>query len=743
MPRAVQHGSRAPAATRAAARAAARAAGGCAALALAALLPRIAAADPVHHEITVAVEPAAGLVRAVDRMTLPPEAIGPDHTVRFSLHGELHLTDSGPGAVALETPAGGGPDAGGSARAVYVAQMPAGERRLVLAYEGILSDPEADADTPGVIDRAGVLLGGATHWYPQLVGPGADTLLNFDLTARLPKGWDGVSQGVRTRKEEGPEYNVVGWREDNPQEEIHLVAAPFTLYVQPAGPTEGMVFLRAPDEALADRYLTAIARYVALYAHLIGPYPYAKFALVENRWETGLGLPSFTLMGPTVLRLKFIADTSFPHEILHDWWGNGVYVKPEGGNWAEGLTVYMADHLLAERQGQGPQYRRETLQRYADYVRTGSDFPLTDFAARIDEVTQAVGYGKAMMLFHMLRRRLGDQTFLAAVRAFYRDHRFARAGWDDLTAAFSAAAGEDLRPFMRAWLPTTGAPALELEDARAAPEGDGFRLTATLRQTQGGTAFPLVVPLAVTLEGEAQADWRTVPMAAATAPVTLTFPRRPLRVDVDPDFDLFRRLAPGEVPPAISGLLGAEHTVFVLPSAAPEDLLTAYGRLAAAWGGGGGAPGVTTVLDSDLKVLPAGGAAVWVLGWENRFARAAADAVATRGDLILTGDGFVLSGAAHLKAVDSAVFAGTAPGSGAPLGWLASAIPAAVNGLAHKVPHYGKYGYLVFRGDAPDNIAKGQWAPGDSALAVPVAGPDGTRLAVPRAALPVRPALAP
>ena len=34
-----------------------------------------------------------------------------------------------------------------------------------------------------------------------------------------------------------------------------------------------------------------------MYRGLIGPYPYQKFALVENFWETGYGMPSFTLLG--------------------------------------------------------------------------------------------------------------------------------------------------------------------------------------------------------------------------------------------------------------------------------------------------------------------------------------------------------------------------------------------------------------------------------------------------------------
>ena len=29
--------------------------------------------------------------------------------------------------------------------------------------------------------------------------------------------------------------------------------------------------------------------------------------------------------------------------------------------------------------------------------------------------------------------------------------------------------------------------------------------------------------------------------------------------------------------------------------------------------------------------------------------------------------------------------------------------------LTQKLPHYGKYGYLVFKGNVPDNVAKGTW----------------------------------
>ena len=68
-----------------------------------------------------------------------------------------------------------------------------------------------------------------------------------------------------------------------------------------AGLAEAQVYLRKPDPALASKYLDATSRYLRMYNELIGPYPYKKFALVENFWETGFGMPSFTLLGPKII----------------------------------------------------------------------------------------------------------------------------------------------------------------------------------------------------------------------------------------------------------------------------------------------------------------------------------------------------------------------------------------------------------------------------------------------------------
>ena len=94
------------------------------------------------------------------------------------------------------------------------------------------------------------------------------------------------------------------------------------------------------------------------------------------------GMPSFTLLGSRVIRFPFILHSSYPHEILHNWWGNSVYVDYDSGNWAEGLTSYLADHLIKEQRGGGSAYRRNVLHKYTSYVSRQGDFPLTDFRSR-------------------------------------------------------------------------------------------------------------------------------------------------------------------------------------------------------------------------------------------------------------------------------------------------------------------------------------------------------------------------
>ncbi|MGD2084248.1 MAG: peptidase M28, partial [Chromatiales bacterium] len=313
------------------------------------------AASAVHHAIQVSIDPDAHRLAVHDSISLPE---GAADTLIFRLHAGLSPRVAGDGAklTLLGSPAGDGTT---PPLETYRVDLEPGARHFSLRYGGEIHHPVGQhgeeyarsfAASPGLIGADGVFLGGASHWYPRIVGA---PYLSFELAVSLPAAWRSVSQGYRTRGASANGRVAEIWREARPQEEIYLVAARFTEYERPGAQADALVFLREPDEALAERYLELTGRYLRMYEELIGPYPYGKFALVENFWETGYGMPSFTLLGPQVIRLPFIPYTSYPHEILHNWWGNGVYVDFASGNWSEGLTSYLADHLLKAQRGQG------------------------------------------------------------------------------------------------------------------------------------------------------------------------------------------------------------------------------------------------------------------------------------------------------------------------------------------------------------------------------------------------------
>jgi hypothetical protein len=668
----------------------------------------VSAAPVVHHRLAVELDPAAHTLAAVDQLVVPPGRGG----FEFSLHAGLApRVERGGRLVRL------GAIAGDIPRERFRLEPLPGSATVTLRYGGVINHPlqafgegvgHGTETTPGLISAEGVVLDGASGWYPQF-----DALPRaaFELTVAVPAGWEAISQGARAVRD-----GRVSWSESSPQEEIYLVAGPLTRYSRPSDPA-AMVYLRTPDPVLAQTYLDATERYTRLYSGLLGPYPYAKFALVENFWETGYGMPSFTLLGSRVIRLPFLLDSSYPHEILHNWWGNGVFVDSARGNWSEGLTAYLADHLLKEQAGRGVEYRRDQLQAYAAYASAARDFPLAQFGARHSGATQAIGYGKGMMFFHMLRRELGDERFVAGLRRFYGRMQFREARYDDLRADMEAVSGKDLGPFFRQWIERPGAPMLGLGEARFADAG----VTITLEQSQLEAPYALKVPVVVGL-ADGRRIARQVEFTGRRTTANLKVPSPPVCVAVDPGFDLFRRVAAEELPVSLGAALGAERLLILLPSEAAGPMRDAYRQLAASWAAS--QAGVEVKSDDELQLLP-DDRAVLLLGWENRHLGAVPDAPARNAKQVRLEQ--------QLWARDHRSFVLVGRQRGRTVAWLGTDDPAALPALGCKVPHYGKFSYLVFDGTEAENKLKGQWPIEDSPLMRRVG--EGSCLPVPEQSL--------
>lgn len=313
-----------------------------------------------------------------------------------------------------------------------------------------------------------------------------------------------------------------------------------------------------------------MACYLTLYEDLFGRYPFPKFAVVENFFPTGYGFPSYTLLGSQVIRLPFIIETSLGHEVAHSWWGNGVLVDCEKGNWSEGLTTYVADHLSQERASPeaARAYRTRILRNYATLVSSHEDFPLSEFTGRDSPASRAVGYGKGAMIFHMTRKLTGDDGFWQALQDVYRKRLFQKASWSDFADVFGARSRTDSQTFFRQWVDRPGAPTLRLSHMETTMEGGAWKVRGSLIQER--PFYEMRVPLRIETETTEMAASVLIKDAETNFAFEAASP--PRRLVVDPEVDLFRRLHAEELPPDINAIKGSDALVAVMAAGHRERL---------------------------------------------------------------------------------------------------------------------------------------------------------------------------
>lgn len=524
-------------------------------------LPASADVLSVKHDVTVDLAPAAHTLKGSDVMRLRLE----DHEALM-----LFLAPS----ASLDKVQVNGRDTkyrfgGGRLRIPLPQEARNGEVLVAIDYRARFDDPfepEPYAmDNPGqgvtgTMTKDAVFLLGGSGWYP-LIG---SQEVSMSLVVHAPAGIFAVTGGRAEAHETVGDVSISRWEIDRAVEPQALFAGKYQVKHKAVGEVQLSTYFLDKTAHLSGRYLDAAKRHLEFFQDLHGAYLFPKFAVVENFFPTGYGFPSFTLLGSRVLALPFIPDTSLRHEIAHCWWGNGVFVDFDNGNWSEGLTSYVSEHLGKELESgeAARQYRMRDLTDYALLAAGDRDMPLSRFMSRFSPASQAVGYGKAMFVFHMVRQRIGDENFWAALADVYERFRFRRASWDDMRKAFVAASdwpGYEAEAFFTQWIERTGAPELRVGDISTAPDGDGWLTTATLGQ--GRPFYDLHVPVAV--ETEKGRTTQVVRLSDASANVAIRTAAKPKGLAVDPDAHMFRLLSGEEIPPTVNSIKGSRDLVAV------------------------------------------------------------------------------------------------------------------------------------------------------------------------------------
>ena len=529
---------------------------------------------PLVQTISIAFDLEQALMRGESTLTLPP---GQEMRLFF---GDLHqvrimLREQGDGdRIDIEY---------NEKRAI----APNDDNSLFLAASGrqrtLFLSWQLTAVPPGhasgnLISPEGITLTGLWH-------PTAERDMLFSLTAALPSGFQGITEADELTlsaaeglfddelNDERSNEHLLKASYPHPLRSIHFAAASYVILSHQI--RDGLVvstYFFEEDAGLAQGYLDKTVEYIRRYEALLGSFPFKRYAVVENRLPTGYGMPGFTLLGQAVIRLPFIKDTSLGHEVLHSWFGNAIG-NDANGNWCEGLTTLLADQSSAQDKGEGIQYRKNQLLNYQAYVGEDSLTSVFDFQDGADSQPmarkmRAIGYNKVSMLFHSLRQEIGEEAFFAALRQFYKEKKYQQAGWADLEFFFADASGKDLSAFFTQWLVRPDIPSLSVDQVTI--EQEGGRSVVSFRLLQH-TEAPYQLRIPIMIKTRLGTTREIVNLETSERQVSITVDSLPTALIIDPEYDLMRRLAEAESPPAWMRFMGAEKKTVVLPSLPPGN----------------------------------------------------------------------------------------------------------------------------------------------------------------------------
>jgi len=528
-----------------------------------------------------------------------------------------------------------------------------GTLRLTLDYRGRLAQDVAAGEKEGQIHNLvvsahigdeGVYLDDDGYWYPVLSRPAdadpAEGLVDFHLSADPVPGFElvaGLDPAAR-----GPDARL-RWRSPFPLDGMVLLGGPRVRASRPHGDVLLHAVLPAGKEDVARDILDAAAENLDRYVPLVGPYPFREFTVLEAFFSSGFAFPGSTQIVGSQLgtQRQYRRHGYLDHELLHNWWGNGVLVDPRDGNWCEGLASYLGNYFghVLDGDEAGARKERRNQSNFLSRLEPGEDLPLGTFGLD-GGAGRGIGYMKGAAVFHMLERKIGDALF-AGLRRLTAERMGRHTSWDDIRAAMETASGADLGPFFEQWVRRGGAPPLRLAGADWRPGSTELRLTLS----QEPAAFALDVPLRL-FYGERTVDV-VVPFDAPAGEVRVPCEGVGLTaVELDPDYHVFRQLAPAEIMPTSGLTRGAAKLLIVVP---PEPLAEPYRQVVdsftrAVAGDGADRPprarAVRVVEAAAAGAADLAASSVLIVGDAVRAPAVAAFLARTRSPVAWTADGF-------------------------------------------------------------------------------------------------------
>ncbi|UCF66233.1 MAG: hypothetical protein JSV80_10565, partial [Acidobacteriota bacterium] len=372
---------------------------------------------------------------------------------------------------------------------------------------------------------------------------------------------------MRGREEQPKEYRMTRWRMEHAVHGFGFAVGPFEPHREPWPEKEDPVtveFFGLGDDTVyvkSDFVAAEMINSLNYFQRLFGKYPYERLGTVYHPRRFGQGLASLLLL-PKADRESKYTFSFIAHEAAHQWWGNIVCCRSYRDQWlSEGFSEYsgvlytgLRDSKKSEREL--IRYLRDSLKVHprGSTQRMYEIAPLVLGNRSITRKTPGayfyLAYHKGALVLRMLHFLFTDpasgegQPFFDMLSDFVDQHR---GGWAT-TESFIQVANErfpesalgerygfpDLNWFFRQWVYETYLPTYRLEYRLVGQKDGSVVVEGHVLQEDAPEYWLMPLPLVFGFGGDAIAH-TTVIAHGPKAPFRLQLPRRPKKVELDPD----------------------------------------------------------------------------------------------------------------------------------------------------------------------------------------------------------------
>jgi tetratricopeptide (TPR) repeat protein len=434
---------------------------------------------------------------------------------------------------------------------------------LTFNYTGPLSNEE-DSPTRGVrfasVDKTGAYLLLPARWFPLTNYPTNRYTGTFKIT--VPDNFAVVGTGKAD-----PPNLMPGIGKGAPGQASYVFhcahAAPVGTFV--AGnlqlspvQSEGFkvsVFTPPAQASTANSYATSLAHIFSYYSDAFGPLEMKEdeapltIAQMPDGTVPGFAAPGLMLISARQWGTK-ANDRLLSQLAAEQWWGDRVLPASGSDVWlTDGLSRY-AEAMYAE-QADGAAGLHKALEDFAVGALMYEDTAPISQAARLQTFSneyRSVVADKGALVFHMLRTELGDDSFNALLREFYKKYEGKNANLNDfekiaMTKIPPPVKGQppvNLVSFFSQWLNSTGVPEFKLEYIVYRTK-KGFKVVGKIHQDLD----TFRMPIEIRIDTEGNPEIKKILVTGTTQPFEVdTFGRpKPNGIVIDPNNNLLKSSA--------------------------------------------------------------------------------------------------------------------------------------------------------------------------------------------------------